>query len=207
MTNLTTPDIDFDDVNLPDDEQSLLARIPLLAGSSKKMAYLAFRATGFSVGKACELADCTRQTVQNWRKSDAVFADIEQNRLGDLQSTVGNDVIKFDFLRNMKYLLHADMQLIAKAMSEGLDELSSREFEVYKNVRKFYTPSDWLALEKVLAPEKHQEVRPINITLSWGNRIDPNMLVEGEAKEVPDEPEGQFRITTPADDNSDLLRV
>lgn len=165
-----TPQInEFDDVNLPPDEQTLLARIPLMAGSSKKAAYLAFRATGFTIGKACDLAGTTRQSIQNWRNSDPVFRMWEQEKLHELQSHVGYDVIKFDFLRNMKLLLHQDMTIIAKAMM-GLDELSQREWEQYKNVRKMYTPNDWLALEKILAPEKHRDTGPIHITLNWGNR-------------------------------------
>jgi len=182
---------DFDDVNLPDEEQSLLARIPLLAGSSKKAAYLAFRAVGFTVGKSCELAGCTRQTVQNWRKSDSVFARIEQEQLGELQSTVGNDVIKFDFLRNMKLLLSQDMGIIVKAM-RGVDTLTPREYDVYKNVRKFYTPAEWLSLEKVLAPEKHKSDTTVKITLNWGNRLnlgDSGIVIEGESRELNDDSE------------------
>src|SRR5690242_16115899 len=147
MVNLP---IEIEEDDLPPDEQTLLARIPLMAGSSKKAAYLAYRSVGFTINKAVELAGTTRTSVHQWRKSDPVFASWESERLQELQSTIGNDVIKFDFLRNMKLLLHQDMQLISKAMSEGLDELTSREYEVYKNVRKFYTPTDWLALEKIL---------------------------------------------------------
>lgn len=181
---------EFDDVNLPSDEQTLLARIPLMAGSSKKAAYLAFRATGFTIGKACDLAGTTRQSIQNWRNSDPVFRMWEQEKLQELQSSVGNDVIKFDFLRNMKLLLHQDMSIIAKAML-GLDELSTREYDTYKNIRKFYTPSDWLALEKILAPEKHRDTGPIHITLNWGNRLPENSIHEledGSPKELSNEP-------------------
>jgi len=195
------PQIDeFDDVNLPDDEQSLLARIPLMAGSSKKAAYLAFRATGFTVGKSCDLAGTTRQSIQNWRNSDPVFRMWEQEKLQELQSSVGNDVIKFDFLRNMKLLLHQDMTIISKAML-GMDELDSREYEVYKNIRKFYTPAEWLALEKVLAPEKHRDTGPIKIVLNWGNRLPDNMQLEGESRELLDEPaiDTSFATVTDSD--------
>lgn len=168
---------EFDDIDLPSDEQTLLARIPLMAGSSKKAAYLAFRATGFTIGKSCSLAGTTRQSIHNWRNSDPVFRMWEQEKLQELQSSVGYDVIKFDFLRNMKLLLHQDMTIIAKAML-GLDELSSREYDIYKNVRKFYTPGEWLALEKVLTPEKHRDNTPIHITLNWGNRLPENNMRE-----------------------------
>ena len=206
MPTLSTLDgSDYDDVNLPDDEATLLARIPLMAGSNRKAAYLAFRATGFTVGKSAELAGVTKQTVNNWRKNDDVFKMWEQEKLQELQSSVGNDVIKFDFLRNMRYLLQQDMTLIAKAMSEGLEELTPREYEVYKGLRKFYTPSDWLALEKVLAPEKHQANNTFVVNLSWGNRLDPSLVIEGESKEILDEPEPKPQLAAAQD--SDLFAM
>lgn len=189
ITPLVPQVSDFDDVNLPDDEQTLLARIPLMAGSSKKAAYLAFRATGFTVGKSIELAGTTRQSIHNWRNNDPVFREWEQDKLQELQSSVGNDVIKFDFLRNMKLLLHQDMTIIAKAML-GIDELSSREYDTYKNIRKFYTPNDWLALEKILAPEKHKDAGPIHITLNWGNRTPENNTRELESNSTKELPNG-----------------
>ena len=190
MTDL----VEFDDIDLPSDEQTLLARIPLMAGSSKKAAYLAYRSVGFTIGKAVELAGTSRSSIQQWRKSDPTFAMWENERLHELQTSVGNDVIKFDFLRNMKLLLHQDMQLISKAML-GLDDLSPREYEVYKNVRRFYTPNDWLALEKILAPERHQDIKPITINLNWGNR----QVIDGEATELPSDsvpelPEASYTV-------------
>lgn len=188
--------VDFDDINLPDDEQTLLARIPLMAGSSKKAAYLAYRAVGFTIGKSCTLAGTTRTSIQQWRKSDPTFARWENEELERLQSTIGNDVVKFDFLRNMKLLLHHDMEIISKAML-GLDDLSQREYEVYKNVRRFYTPQDWLALEKILAPEKHQMESKITINLNWGNRL--GEIIEGDGKEIsgdslPELPPAEYEV-------------
>jgi hypothetical protein len=179
---------DFDDINLPSDEQTLLARIPLMAGSSKKAAYLAFRAVGFTVGKSVELAGTTKTSVQQWRKSDEVFAKWESEKLQELQTSVGNDVIRFDFLRNMKLLLLQDTNLISKAISGGLENLTPREWDNYKNLRKFYTPTDWLALEKVLAPEKHRDNTTVKVVLSWGNRLDNTITLEGDSRELLDEP-------------------
>lgn len=195
--------IEFDEEELPSEEETLIARLPLLAGSSKKAAYLAFRSCGFSIARSCQLAGTTRTSIHQWRKSDPIFASWEQEKLGQLQSSIGNDVIKFDFLRNMKLLLQQDMGIIAKALS-GLDELSYREYEVYKNIRKFYTPSDWLAIEKILAPEKHRENK-IEVHLSWGGRLNTDAIVlEGTSREVLDEPE-TARFEESADENLHLL--
>ena len=188
--------VEFDETNLPEDEQTLLARIPLMAGSSKKAAYLAYRSVGFSVSKAVELAGTTRNSIHKWRITDPTFARWESDELERLQNTIGNDVIKFDFLRNMKLLLHHDMTIIALAMT-GLEKLSQREYEVYKNIRRYYTPQDWLALEKILAPEKHQVESKITINLNWGNRS--GETIDGESHELPSDsmpelPEAEYSL-------------
>lgn len=162
---------------LSSEETTLLARIPLLTGSSKKMAYLAYRSCGFTINQSCDLVKIKRHIVTHWRKVDPTFRKFETTQLKYLQDTIGNDVIKFEFLRNMRLLLNFDMQLISKAMvnvniGNGTSEgLSPREYELFKNLRRFYTPSDMLALEKILNPEKHRDNGPIVIQLTWGSRV------------------------------------
>lgn len=184
-------DVDIEvDEDMPSDEATLLARIPLLAGSNKKMAYLAYRSCGFTPAQACDLADTQMQTLRNWRKSDEVFRNFEENELQRLQETVGNDIIRFEFLRNMRMLLKADFKVIAKGIN-NLEKMSPREYEIFKALRRFYTPADMLALEKVLHPEKHKD-GPVTIKLTWGGRIqgqieapDNDMdILEGEVREV-----------------------
>ena len=162
---------------LTSEETTLLARIPLLTGSSKKMAYLAYRSCGFTITQSCDLAKIKRTIIHHWRKVDPTFRKFETTQLGYLQATIGNDVIKFEFLRNMRLLLNFDMQLISKAMinvniGNGTSEgLSPREYELFKNLRRFYTPADMLALEKILNPEKHRDNGPVIIQLTWGSRV------------------------------------
>ena len=183
-------ELDTNDGDLPSDETTLLARIPILAGSNRKAAYLAYRSTGFTVTQACDLAEIHISTVHKWRKSDLVFKRFEAEELQHLQESVGNDVIRFEFLRNMRMLLKKDTVLIAKGISD-LEGMSEREYELFKVLRRFYTPADMLALEKVLHPEKHQD-GPIKITLSWGGRlatreVDNDLeidVVEGDYKEL-----------------------
>lgn len=172
---------------LTSEETTFLARIPILAGSNKKAAYLAYRSCGFTIKQSADLVGCTLQNVHHWRKNDKVFRNIEQNELSTLQSTVGNDVIRFEFMRNMRMLLHHDMKLIAKAMIDVNLSLSPREYELFKNLRRFYTPADMLALEKILHPEAHKDNAPVTINLTWGSgavdRISqsaPKDYIEGE---------------------------
>lgn len=172
-----------EDAELLPEEQTLMARIPLLAGSNKKVAYLGYRACGFTQGQACQLAGITKTTVHKWRKSDEVFSRWETEELARLQGSVGNDILKFEFMRNMRMLLKVDMLLIAKSFS-GLENMTPREYELFKSLRKFYTPNDLLAIEKVISPEKHV-VGPVVFQLSWGNRLETGQVVEGQYKELP----------------------
>ena len=167
------------DQDLPSEEETLLARIPLLAGSSKKAAYLAYRSVGFPITKAADLADTTIQTVHKWRKIDPVFKRIEEEELQRLQDTVGYDVIKFEFMRNMRMLLHKDMTLIGKAFND-LESMTHREWELYKALRKFYTANEMLTIEKIINPEKHKDNSPVKIVLTWGNRLPQTQLGNDE---------------------------
>ena len=182
-----TDELGSDIIDLSDNETTLMARIPLLAGSNKKVAYLAYRSCGFTITQSCDLADIHISTVHKWRKIDATFKRFEEEELRTLQESVGNDVIKFEFLRNMRLLLKSDMKIIAQGVN-SVETLTEREFELFKNLRKFYTPHDLLALEKVLHPEKHN-TGPVKITLTWGGRLstsEPDIeLSEGDYRELP----------------------
>ena len=148
------------------EETLLLARIPLMAGSDKKALYLSYRATGFGVHEAAELAEVQISTVNKWRKSDKEFKEFETTRLQELQSTVSMDVIRLEFIRNMRMMLKMDFQIIHKALFEMTD-MSAPEWSYFRDIRKHYTPNDLLAIEKALAPEKHQT--KVTIKLTWGN--------------------------------------
>lgn len=170
------------DNDLLSDEQTLMARIPLLAGNNKKVAYLAYRSCGFTIGQSCELARCTPTSVHNWRKSDPVFRRWEQEELPNLQKNVGPDIIKFEFMRNMRMLLRSDMMLIAKGMSD-LEHISPREYELFKNLRRFYQPAELLALDKIISPTKHSG--PVTFHLTWGTRVEVPQI-EGTGEEITD---------------------
>ena len=161
------------------EETLLLARIPLMAGSDKKALYLSYRATGFGVHEAAELAEVQVTTINKWRKSDPAFKEFETNRLQELQSTVSIDVIRLEFIRNMRMMLKMDFKVINKALFDMTD-MSSSEWAYFRDIRKHYTPNDLLAIEKALAPEKHQTKMTINLT--WGN--DRAQILDGNFESV-----------------------
>ena len=178
--------VEPNDEGLTSEETTLLARIPFLAGSKKKAAYLAYRSTGFTIMQSCRLADVSQQLLHNWRKVDKTFRKFETQELQRLQDSIGNDVIRYEFLRNMRLLLKSDMNIIFRGIN-NVNELSPREYELFKNLRRFYTPSDMLALEKILHPEKHKETGPVTIQLTWGGRVQATLqqpTVDGEYTEV-----------------------
>lgn len=144
---------------------TLLSRIPIMAGSDKKSSYLAYRSTGFPVKQAAQLTGVPIAAVRRWRKQDAMFKRVEDEYLPQLQQQVGIDIVKFEFLRNLRLVIAKDAQLLAKFFSEGPSGFSPAEWDYVKLVRKHYTPSDLLALEKVLHPEKHHD--QVKISLSW----------------------------------------
>ena len=178
----------LDEHQLPSDEATLLARIPLMAGSEKKAAYLSYRSCGFPITQSADLAGVTLKTVHHWRKVDPVFKRIEQEDLAQLQESTGNDVIKIEFLRNMRLLLHADMKVISKGVN-NINLLEEREYDYFKTIRRLYTPAELLSIEKILHPDKHHD-GPVTIKLSWGNRqVDAQLeapAIEATYKELPD---------------------
>jgi len=150
---LATPDgIDLQDET---GQQALLSRIPHLAGgprtAASKADYLGYRATGFPIRQACYLADINHSTLVRWRADDSEFADIETNRIQELQSSVGNDLVRLEFLRNMRLGLRTDFKILYTAV-HNLEALTDRQFKYLQRIRSLYTPQDLLAISRALAP-------------------------------------------------------
>ncbi len=137
-------------------EQALLSRIPRMDGGNRmatmKADYLSFRATGFPVRQALHLVGVSQATLGRWRKTDPAFADIETNKLPELQSSVGPDLVRLDFMRNMRMAIRGDFKVLFKAVHH-LDSLTDREFQYLKRIRGLYTPGDLLTVSKALAPD------------------------------------------------------
>ncbi len=189
----TGPNAEIDQPLLPDDahEDALLSRIPFMVGDSKKADYLSYRATGFSVSVACQLAEVERTTVNKWRKTDKAFKSFEETRLEELQKSTSADVLRLEFLRNMRMIMKKDFEVIGQALFEQ-SEMTDREWAYFKQIRRHYTPNDMLALEKTLSPENHRDT--LEITLSWGS-TDDSVTVDGDFTEVAEQPPMQIEAT------------
>lgn len=147
-----------DGIDLPDEtgQQALLSRIPHLKGGPKtaelKAEYLGYRATGFPIRQACYLADINHSTLTRWRAADPEFADIETNRIQELQDSVGSDLIRLEFLRNMRLGMRLDFKILYTA-AHHLESLTDRQFKYLQGIRRLYSPQDLMSISKALAPE------------------------------------------------------
>ena len=83
--------------------------------------------------------------------------------------------------------MNKDLNVIAKGLGD-LEQLSPREYDYFRNIRRLYTPDQLLALEKAISPERHKG--EVNINLSWGNSGNLPIIDSPQVKELSD---GEFR--------------
>jgi hypothetical protein len=178
-------------------EEALLSRIPLQVGSQKKALYLSYRATGFPVKQACALAECSMEDLIRWRKRDEHFVTFENEKLHELQATVGSDVVRLEFMRNFRMIMKKDFLVIHKALFDEAS-MTDAEWKYFLMVRKHYTPNDMLALEKAISPETHQSGGDIIIKLGWGT---PELDRDDEDETVEAVQTTEYRVLS--DGNSD----
>lgn len=160
-------------------EEAMLSRIPLLSGSHNKAKYLSYRATGFPVRTACVLADVTQATVMHWRRTDPEFADIEANKLHELQHTVSVDILLLEFDRNFRLGLEADYKVLRKAAINA-NSLSEKELSIYKAARPHYRPKERIDLENALKPAEERAPGELSITV----QVDGETVANSIAKQV-----------------------
>jgi len=194
MTNKLSSDDYFDEAEqeamLADEsgEEALLSRIPLQVGTQRKALYLSYRATGFPVKQAIDLAETSLEELHRWRRNDEHFRAFENEKLQELQATVGSDVVRLEFLRNFRMIMKKDFLVIRKALFDEAN-LTDSEWKYFLMVRKHYTPNDMLALEKAISPETHNDKTTIVVELNWGgSTIEATEELEQAAKyrELPD---------------------
>lgn len=158
----------------------LLSQIPSMFGDSEKATYLGFRALGFRKNQALELMGLNEAVYNIWVQETPEMEQFELERLGYMQSRVNADIIKLQFMRNMTLFLFQDSRIMSKSLA-GFNELTPREYNYLRSIRRFYSNGDLLSLQKALEPEKH---RNNTLVLSFGNSM----------FEVIEEDEGQTRL-------------
>ena len=176
------------------DLELAIARVPALFGQSYQATYLGYRSMGLDPEQAMRTLDLDLGVLNKWRTESPAFFDFELVALPGLQKDASVQLMRIGFLRNMALFMMKDHQIISKSMvRDGLEEMSDREFKYLTTVRKHYTPSDLLALEKAVSPEAHQD--SVHIKLTWGEvnseviNGEARLLQEGEYDELGDDEE------------------
>lgn len=135
------------------DENALLARVPLLTTNPRKSEYLKWRTLGFHVKEACGLVGLDLSTLYKWRREDAEFERVEREELPTLQKTALKDLHLLMFSRNMAMVYHIDQRILLKAASGHLKHLTAIEYDYLKTAQSRYTPKNLIDLERSLGPE------------------------------------------------------
>lgn len=178
----------------PTGEMAALSRIPELSGGPRtaelKAEYLGYRSTGFPIRQALSLTGINHSTLTRWRNKDSEFAKWETEKLPELQSTMGSEIVRLAFLRNMRLALQTDFKVLMKA-AISLEALTEREMKVLMRVRNMYGASDLMTITKALAPASND---PANFAELILQVTQTQTSIKLEAKSVPQDE----RIETPS---------
>lgn len=168
-------DIDPDDL-----EEILKAKLPLIE-NPRMASYLSYRAMGFSIREAAQLANVKQGTVARWRREDEDFAAWEKRGMTFLQHDLADDLLRAEFNRCMRLDMRVDYKVLRKANFAGPDNLTEREFELLKQInRGKYGAANKLAIERVLAPDgEGLRATAVNVQVNVGGEH-----VESEAARV-----------------------
>ena len=137
----------------PDSPTSIIEAMLPVEQDSKKMQYISYRASGFSVEEACQMVPCHQKSVSRWRDSDPWFNKLDTEGMSDLRDRVGNKFLMNQFNRNMQMFLQLDFNILLKAHS---DPTSMTEFEqVYLGkVRNMYSAQQLAIISQIFDPKK-----------------------------------------------------
>lgn len=133
----------------PDDMEEIAESIIPQMDRQTKTEYLAFRACGFGVRDACQLAGIHQRTVQLWRTNDEKFADAEVKCIDSLRQTLANEHINIRFTRNYALILEKDFLVIKKSLDS--EPMSKSEHEYLLKARGHYTPQQMEVLKRLLS--------------------------------------------------------
>lgn len=152
---MSMPELAIADPSYIEDDrgtEAVLGLIPLFSGNHRKAQYLAWRAVGLSVRESCSQVEIDQRTVQKWRRDDEEFQDWETNKLQDLQKTVAPDLLRNEFMLNMRLVMKTDFKTLFKAAAH-LSTLTEDEMRWARDAAKRYTPSNMADMERALSPD------------------------------------------------------
>lgn len=150
--------------------EAALSLLPYLDGdywAEKKLNYLAYRYTGFSVREAVQLADIHEKTVQRWR-ADERFRELEQRATGPERAVLRREILHLLFVKNYHLVLRKDFDVLQKSLGliVGTDGkpvmMSNVDIRYLERARAHYSPQQLEVIEKLLDPS--DESKPFDFS-------------------------------------------
>ena len=81
------------------------------------------------------------------------FKAWESEKLAELQSSIADDILKFEFLRNMRMVLRIDGRLFERRLYDP-SSMSGDDRKDYREASRRYSAQDLVAIERALTPER-----------------------------------------------------
>lgn len=123
--------------------------------SNKKLKYLSYRASGFTITESASLTPCHLKSVRRWRVSDLEFKRLDGEGLADLRKLLCNQYLDIEFTRNFRLVMQKDFQVLYKSVTDNL--LSKEEHEYLLKLRNHYTPQHLAMIKQLLSGGSIQE--------------------------------------------------
>jgi hypothetical protein len=200
-------------VLVEDTIQTVLSVLPLLDGdatSEKKMEYLSYRLTGFSVREAASLATIDQRTVVKWRKPsspwyDERFAELERAVSGPQRAHMRKEVLHLLFTRNYHLVLRKDYEVLLKSLGLTKDDfgepekVTPQDMSYLNRARGYYTPQQIEVIDRMVDPAGDSSLNFTDFLL----RLTRTETMEVRGRDV----EGRFTaegVSNAALDNPDV---
>jgi hypothetical protein len=142
-----------------DNAESVVQSIISATNDSRKVRYLGFRASGFTVLESLALIGVTKypyKTLNRWRNSDPIFVAHEAN-LSELRKTLGVEFAHIEFMRNLRLVMQKDFEVITKSLSTQRDDMSPFENQYLLKTRGFYTPQSLQIMQQMVGASKEED--------------------------------------------------
>jgi transcriptional regulator with XRE-family HTH domain len=141
-----------------DNAEAIVQSVVEATNDSKKVKFLGFRASGFTIRESLSLVGIHEKTLSRWREGDILFQAHEAN-LPELRKTLGTEFAHLEFMRNYRLILEKDFRVISKSLSKNTDnELTPAENSYLLKARAHYTPQQLQVMQQLIGAGKDNTV-------------------------------------------------
>jgi len=152
-TRLDTPDAD--------NPEAIVQSVVEATNDSKKVRFLGFRASGFTIRESLSLVGIHEKTLHRWREGDAEFVR-QESKLSELRKTLGIEFAHLEFVRNYRLILEKDYQVISDSLNKD-KVLTLAEHQYLMKARSHYTPQQLEVIQRLIGATK-EEAKDFNFT-------------------------------------------